>query len=98
MREYEVTFILQPTLEESERAQLIERITTWLKEATDGSEESLKANHWGQRQLAYEINRHREGFYLFYEANIDPAKVVGIEKNARMNEDVLRYLFIRKGE
>ncbi|MCL4868940.1 MAG: 30S ribosomal protein S6 [Anaerolineae bacterium] len=98
MREYEVTFILQPTLEDAERAQLIERVTGWLKDATDGAEESLKAKHWGQRQLAYEINRHKEGYYLFYEANLDPAKVKGIEQNARFTEDILRYLFIRKDE
>ena len=96
MREYEVTLILQPELEESGRNQLIERITGWLKEATDGSDESLKPSQWGQRHLAYEIKRHKEGYYLHYEAKLDPAKVKGIEQNVRFNEDVLRYLFVRK--
>ena len=98
MRDYEVTLILQPNLEDSERSQLIERVTGWLKDATDGHPESLQANHWGQRQLAYEINRQKEGYYLYYEAKLDPAKVKEIEQNARYTEDIIRYLFIRKDE
>jgi len=98
VREYEVTLILQPNLEETERNQLIERITGWLKDASDGQDESLKAAHWGQRQLAYDINRHKDGYYLYYEAKLDPAKIKDIEQNARFNEDVIRYLFVRKDE
>lgn len=98
MRDYEVTLILQPNLEDADRNQLIERITGWLKDATDGEAESLKPNHWGQRQLAYEINRFKEGYYLFYEAKLDPAKVKEIEQNARFTEDIIRYMFIRKDE
>ncbi|MBP8000281.1 MAG: 30S ribosomal protein S6 [Chloroflexi bacterium] len=96
MRDYEVTVIVQPTLEDAQRNLLIERVTNWLKDATDGQADSLKASHWGQRQMAYEINRHKEGYYLFYEAKLDPAKLNDIEKNVRYNEDIIRYLFVRK--
>ena len=46
MREYEVTIIVQPELEESARNELLERVAGWL---TFGEEEGDKpvANHWG---------------------------------------------------
>ncbi len=95
MREYEVTIIVQPELEESERNVLLERVSGWL---TFGQEEGDKpvANHWGRRRLAYDINKFSEGYYVMYEANLDPLQVNQIERNFQFNDDILRYLVVRK--
>jgi len=95
MREYEVTIIVQPELEESARNELLERVSGWL---TFGKEESDKpvANHWGRRRLAYNINKFSEGYYVMYEANLDPLQVNQIERNFQFNDDILRYLVVRK--
>ncbi len=97
MREYEVTVIIQPQLDEPERTQLIERLSNLL---VPGSKEdgALTANHWGVRQLAYPIKKFQEGYYVLYEAKIDPTRIKDIERSMQYNEDVLRYLVIRKGE
>ncbi len=97
MRDYEVTVVIQPELEETERAQLIERLGNLL---VPGSKEdgALNANHWGVRQLAYPIRKFQEGYYVLYEAKIDPARIKDIERSMQFNEDVLRYLVVRKGE
>ncbi len=97
MREYEVTVIIQPQLEEAERTQLIERLSNLL---IPGSKEdgALVANHWGVRQLAYPIKKFTEGYYVLYEAKLDPTRIKDIERSMQYNEDVLRYLVIRKGE
>ena len=97
MREYEVTVIIQPQLDETERTQLIERLSNLL---IPGSKEdgALVANHWGVRQLAYPIKKFQEGYYVLYEAQIDPARIKDIERSMQYNEDILRYLVVRKGE
>ncbi len=97
MREYEVTVIIQPQLDEPERTQLIERLSNLL---VPGSKEdgALTANHWGVRQLAYPIKKFQEGYYVLYEAKIDPTRIKDIERSMQYNEDVLRYLVVRKGE
>ena len=97
MREYEVTVIIQPQLEEAERTQLIERLSNLL---IPGSKEdgALVANHWGVRQLAYPIKKFTEGYYVLYEAKLDATRIKDIERSMQYNEDVLRYLVIRKGE
>ena len=96
MRDYEVTVIVQPQLEETERNQLIERIAEIL--VPGKKEEDLTVNHWGLRRLAYPIEKFEEGYYVFYEANIDPSSLTEIERTMRYIEDVLRYLVIRKDE
>lgn len=95
MREYEVTIIIQPNLEETARKGLVERITGWL---TQGEAETDKpvANHWGMRQLAYPINKHKQGYYVLYEAKLDPSRVADVERNMRFVEDLLRYLVVLK--
>jgi len=97
VREYEVTVVIQPQLEEAERGQLIERLSNLL---VPGSKEdgALTANHWGMRNLAYPIKKFQEGYYVLYEAQIDPTRIKDIERSMQFNEDVLRYLVVRKGE
>ncbi len=97
MREYEVTVVIQPQLEEAERNQLIERLSNLL---VPGSKEdgALTANHWGMRNLAYPIKKFQEGYYVLFEAQIDPTRIKDIERSMQFNEDILRYLVVRKGE
>jgi small subunit ribosomal protein S6 len=95
MREYEVTVVLQPQLDDDSRNALIQRIEGWLTpQGGDASKPAI--SHWGQRQLAYSIKKHTEGYYVFCEAMLDPAKVNEIERNMTYVEDILRYLFVRK--
>lgn len=96
MRDYEVTVVIQPQLDEAERNQLIERIAELL--VPGKKEEDLTINHWGLRRLAYPVKNFEEGYYIFYEANLDPTSLVEIERTMRYIEDVLRYLVIRKDE
>jgi len=95
MREYEVTIILQPKMEEAPRNELLERIQGWM---TGGQEEGEKpvANHWGKRFMAYDIKGYQEGYYVFFEAKMDPAQISELERNLQFTEDVLRYLVVRK--
>lgn len=97
MRDYEVTVVIQPLLEEAERNELIERLNELLVPAPreDGA---LVANHWGVRQLAYPIRKFQEGYYVLYEAKLDPTRIKDIERSLQYNEDVLRYLVVRKDD
>lgn len=95
MRDYEVTIIIQPEIDEEARAQIIERVAGWL---TSGSNEADKpvAHHWGQRRLAFPIDNHSDGYYVFYEAKLDPTQIGEIERNMTYVEDILRHLVVRK--
>jgi small subunit ribosomal protein S6 len=95
MREYEVTIIIQPQLEESERNSLIEQVTDLL---VPGAEEEAKptVNEWGLRRMAYPIQKFTEGYYVLYDGSLDPSRITEIERSMQYMEDVLRYLVIKK--
>lgn len=95
MREYELTIILQPKLEDAARDELIERVVGWLTNNDETAEKPV-INHWGKRYLAYPIKKFVEGYYVFFEAKIDPANITSIERNMQYAEDIIRYMFVRK--
>lgn len=95
MREYEITIVVQSKLEDQSREQVLNRVQGWI---TGSSEEVEKptVTHWGQRKLAYPINKHTDGYYVHYEAKVDPSRIKDIERNMQFSEDILRYLVVRK--
>lgn len=95
MRDYEVTIIIQPQLEESERNSLIEQIGELL---VPGAEEEAKptVNEWGLRRMAYPIQKFTDGYYVLYEGMLDPGRLSEIERSMQYTEDVLRYMIVRK--
>jgi small subunit ribosomal protein S6 len=95
MREYEITLILQPGLEETPRNELLERVLGWMAGSEENAEKPV-VNHWGKRFMAYDIQGHQEGYYVFYEANLSPEQIRELERNFQFTEDILRYLVVRK--
>jgi small subunit ribosomal protein S6 len=94
VREYEVTIIVTPDLDESARDALIQRIADWLTDGEDGPEPNI--NRWGQRRLAYPIRDKRDGYYVLYEAKMTPQRMHAVERDILYEEDILRHLVVRK--
>lgn len=93
MNNYEIMFIVKPDMEEAE----IKKIADSLKKVlTDKKAKIVEDKAMGQRDLAYEINKFKTGYYFLFvvEANSDAIeefnRVVGI------NESVIRHLVIKK--
>lgn len=95
IREYEVTILIVPSIDDQEVTQYVEKFTGIL---THGEGEGAKPVYhaWGKRQLAYEIKRNKDAHYLYFEANLDGTKIRDIERDMNYDENILRYLFVRK--
>ena len=57
-----------------------------------------KREYWGLRSLAYRMKKNRKGHYVLFNLDAPPNAVSELERNMRINEDVLRYLTIRVEE
>jgi small subunit ribosomal protein S6 len=55
----------------------------------------VKVSQWGRRRLAYPIERHRDGFYVFIDMILTPETVVELERTLKVSEIVLRHM-VRK--
>ncbi len=54
-----------------------------------------KREYWGLRGLAYRIKKNRKGHYMLLGLDARPASVTEMERQLRLNEDVLRFLTVR---
>lgn len=51
---------------------------------------------WGKRELAYEINHRKEGFYVIFNFEAPPETINELKQEIRMNKSYLRELIVRK--
>lgn len=90
---YELTYIINPVLEENQIKEVIEKYNNFLKE--NGATID-KVDEWGIRELAYEINNKNSGYFvnLYFEAKGDIIskleRMMGIDDNV-MRDLVLKY-------
>jgi small subunit ribosomal protein S6 len=94
MRDYELVYIVRPSVVEADAGVLNERIQGWI--GAEGGEVQ-KVNPWGRRRLAYPIDDFREGVYVQVNFRAEPRSIRPLERNLRLAEDVIRYLLIRPG-
>jgi small subunit ribosomal protein S6 len=57
-----------------------------------------KIEPWGLRNLAYRINKNKKGHYVLMNIDAEPAAIAEMERNMKLNEDVLRFMTIRVEE
>ena len=93
MRNYELTFIIDPVLSGDEIKAAANKYIDQVKAA--GSE-IVYINEWGLRQLAYPINNRSTGIYYTIEfAHETGALVDDVELSLRRDEQVMRFLTVK---
>jgi small subunit ribosomal protein S6 len=77
-------------------AQQVDALATHLKTIIEGEGGRVeKQEYWGLRSLAYRIKKNRKGHYVLLNIN-SPAKAVQeLERQIKINEDVLRFITVK---
>lgn len=94
MKKYEIMYILKANLDDASRNELIGKLNDYL--TVDGGTID-NVNEWGLKDLAYEINKDKKGYYVVIEASVSSSNVVDeFSRRAKLNANVLRHLVIAK--
>jgi small subunit ribosomal protein S6 len=91
-RKYEVGFVINPEASEEEVKKIIDSVVEIIKNA-DGNIENV--DEWGRRKLAYPVQKHKEGIYVFINANMKGSTFVAIERRLKLTEKVMRFIVLR---
>jgi len=54
-----------------------------------------RTEYWGLRSLTYRIKKNRKGHYVLMNLDATAEAVAEMERNMRINEDVIRYMTVR---
>jgi small subunit ribosomal protein S6 len=82
-------------MDEEASTGVIERVKSFI---TDNGGEILKTDLWGSKQLAYEIQDYRDGYYVYMEVELNPEFGTELKQNLRYIEPVIRYILTKKDE
>ena len=87
MRNYEIATIID--VNEQVINSTKEKIKEYVK-SLGGT--VLKEDETGVKNLPYEMKKKEKGFYYYINIEIDPSKIVELEKEFRLNESILKYM------
>jgi len=96
MNKYEIMFIVKPDLEESN----IKSVVSSMKEVVEScGAKILEEKEMGQRELAYEINNYKMGYYfLFVVESSNNDATSEFDRVALINENIIRHLIVKVEE
>ena len=92
-RDYELGLILNPEVSEEETRAILARLEQIV---TTYGGQTVRVQQWGRRRLAYLIERHRDGYYIFIDMILTPETVSELERTLKVSETVLRHMFRRR--
>ena len=95
MRNYEIMFIVNPNAAEED----IDKINAQLESIiTSGGGTVEKIEKMGKRRLAYEVDKHREGYYVLFVTTANGDIIKECERRLRVMDAVIKYLTVRTDE
>jgi small subunit ribosomal protein S6 len=89
MRLYEIVYIFDPNLTEDSVSAKLEGYHELL---TGG--EVTAIDHWGNRQLAYPIQKEKSGYYVIVHARATAESLPEFERKLTLDEELMRYLIV----
>ena len=94
-REYETILILRPEIPDDAVERVKGRILG-IVEKQDGK--IIRIDEWGKRKLAYEVDKHTKGIYLYFLYLGLAGAVEEVERNCKLWDDVMRFMTVKVDE
>lgn len=95
MRKYEVMYIVNASLEDAARQQVIDGLHAII---TDNGGTLVKIDEWGLREFAYKIDDMTKGYYMVVTIEANNEAINEFDRLSRINPNVVRYMIIRQDE
>ena len=92
MNNYEMIVILKPNLEEDSKKDALQR----LYDIIEANGTLGQIDDWGNKKLAYEIQKFSEGNYVLINFEAEPTIVKELERRAQIADQVIKYLVVNK--
>lgn len=98
IQNYEIYLVFHPEIQESELDDQLNNLQNLLKEI---QAQDLKIEKEGLKKFAYPIKKHRLGYYVLVNFNLELEQIRSvnqISKKLNLNEKVLRYIILNQTE
>jgi small subunit ribosomal protein S6 len=80
-------------------AQQVEELTAQFKGIIEQMGGKVaKTEQWGVKSLSYRLRKNRKAHFTLFNVDAPPAALNEVERQQRINEEILRYLTVRVDE
>lgn len=91
MAKYEVMYIIRANVDE----EVMKKVNADMADAfTSTGSTVLECNEWGLRDLAYEIEGCKKGYYVLLTVEANGASINEFTRRANISENVIRYITV----
>lgn len=92
MKKYEVMYILNPSLDTDAIAKEVSAINAIF---TNNDSKVLEVKEMGLKELAYEIEKNRKGYYVWALVEANSKALTEFDRIAGYDEKVLRHIVVK---
>jgi small subunit ribosomal protein S6 len=92
MRHYETIYILNPNLSDEDYHEIVNKFNKLIE---NNKGVIIKTQEWGKQRLAYAINKFNNGFYILVSFCANSNVTSELEKNFKIEENILKYQTIK---
>jgi small subunit ribosomal protein S6 len=89
---YESAVVINATLEDSQIDAIIDKLKTTIQQHSGVLN---NVENWGRKRLAYMIQKHKIGYYIFFKYQAPPSSITKIERIFKLDENIIRFLTLR---
>jgi small subunit ribosomal protein S6 len=97
-RDYEMMVVISPSVGDEGLQGAIDRVSGYLTTLGATVDNVNHENPWGRRRLAYQIQDFRDAFYVLYRFHAGAPSIIDLERELRLDEQVIRHLVVRYDE
>jgi small subunit ribosomal protein S6 len=91
-RTYEILFIADSNLSEPDVDALTAQVQGYIEKESGKVD---KIEKWGKKRLAYDVGRHREGYYVLITAIGGNALIKEVERRIKVTDGIFRHITVR---
>ncbi|MFP4186896.1 MAG: 30S ribosomal protein S6 [Acholeplasmataceae bacterium] len=95
MKKYEVMYIIRPTIESESIKRVIDNFNDIFVKYDS---KVLELKELGLKDLAYEIEHHKKGYYVWLLVEATPEAIAEFNRIVRITEEVIRFIVVKEGE
>ncbi|MGM0471841.1 MAG: 30S ribosomal protein S6 [Bacillota bacterium] len=92
MQKYETMFIVNPDVDDDATAELVDKIEDTI---SSNAGEISNIDKWGTKNLAYEIDDYKAGYYTVINFAGESETVDELERIYRLSDNILRFIILR---
>lgn len=93
MANYELMLIVNPSISEEDRNKSLDVVKALLKK---NSAKITKEDIWGDKKLAYKINKSEIAFYVLFQLELDWVKIKEMNTTLNLEKNIWRYMFVKQ--